>query len=280
MKLAIGSAQFGLDYGLTNHNGIVGLGEVKKILAISKEKKINLIDTSTNYGISENILGQADVLDFDIITKTRSIDHGVDDVINNFFISLKKLKLRKVKGLLIHNIKDINHKDFKKLFYHLVALKKDGFFDQIGFSVYSPSEVDFILDNYDFDIVQLPFNVFDTRLLQGGQLDSLKEKNIEIHARSIFLQGLLINPNNNEGYFRKWSKDFLKYQNLVEKSGYSLMSYALSYVANNNQIDRIIVGITSGRQLEEVIDSIRIGQDLKPYPILDEDLLNPALWSL
>ena len=200
-KLALGTAQFGLDYGVTNSEGKVQVEEVELILGCAKENSINTLDTAASYGNSEEVLGSIGISDFQIITKTIPLKNGVDEVIKHFQQSLTFLNKSSVNGLLIHNINEIEHKNFNTLFKELTELKRQGLVNKIGFSTYTPEQVDFLLKNFDFDLIQVPFNIFDNRLIQGGQLQALNNKGMEVHARSVFLQGVLLDFNNLSNYF-------------------------------------------------------------------------------
>ena len=279
MKLALGTVQFGLDYGILNTTGQAPLEEVKKVLKLAKEHNIDTLDTAARYGNSEQVLGEVGVNNYRIITKTTPLKNGVDRVIKGFYQSLDNLNIGQVDGLLIHNIDDVKDKRFGDLFHKLNELKEEGLINKIGFSTYTPDQVDFLLENFDFDLIQVPFNVFDTRLIEGGQLQALKKKNIEIHARSIFLQGVLLDFDNLSNYFSKWKKQFDEYQGTVEKSGLSLLEYALNFTLNVQEIDKILVGVNSKKQLEEVVWSIKNKDRLDAYSIGDVDLLNPSLWK-
>ena len=200
-KLALGTVQFGLDYGISNIGGQVSLEEARKVLKLAKEYDIDTLDTASGYGNSEKVLGKIGVNDFQIVTKTTSLQLGVDKVLQSFYQSLTDLNATSVDGLLIHNIDDTKDKQFDTLYKELDKLKQDKLINKIGFSTYTPDQVDFLLDNFDFDLIQVPFNVFDTRLIDGGQLQALKNKQIEIHARSVFLQGLLLDFKHLNDYF-------------------------------------------------------------------------------
>ena len=251
-KLSLGTVQFGFDYGITNKNGQVAINEVKDILDYAKKKNINTLDTAALYGNSEDVLGHIGVDAYNIITKTSLLKDGVDRVIENFYKSLKKLKKAKVDGLLIHDIDDIKNKNFDNLFNKLKEFKEKGFIKKIGFSTYTPIQVNFVLGNFDFDLIQVPLNVFDTRLINGGQLKALKNKNIEIHARSVFLQGLLLDFDTPGNYFSTWKNEFNAYQGMVKNSGFSLLEYALGYVLNIEEIDKVLVGVNNKKQLMEI----------------------------
>ena len=278
-KLALGTVQFGLDYGVTNLSGQVAIGEVKNILDYAKEKSIDTLDTASGYGNSEQVLGEVGVNNYRIITKTTPLKNGIDGVIKGFYQSLDSLNIGQVDGLLIHNIDDTKDKGFGKLFHKLNELKEEGVIKKIGFSTYTPEQVDFLLENFDFDLIQVPFNVFDTRLVEGGQLKALKKKNIEIHARSVFLQGVLLSFDSLSDYFSTWDAQFEQYQGLVREKELSLLEYALNFALNTQELDKILVGVDSVNQLTDIVNAFKSDVDLKAFKIDDINLLNPNLWN-
>jgi aryl-alcohol dehydrogenase-like predicted oxidoreductase len=278
-KIALGTVQFGLNYGVTNQDGQVTINEAKNILKFAKINKIDILDTASGYGNSEKVLGEIGINDYKVITKTTSLEGGVNNVIDGFYESLKNLNQRKVEGLLIHDISDIESKQFDTLFSKLNELKREGIIKKIGFSTYTPEQVDFILENFDFDLIQVPLNVFDTRLIKGGQLEALKRKGVEVHARSIFLQGVLLDFEKLPDYFSTWTDQFHNYQEIVKSRGLTLLEYALNFALDIQEIDRIVVGVNSEKQLREIIKIIRMGSDLDAYSIDDINLLNPSMWS-
>jgi len=279
-KLALGTAQFGLDYGVTNSEGKVQVEEVELILGCAKENSINTLDTAASYGNSEEVLGSIGISDFQIITKTIPLKNGVDEVIKHFQQSLTFLNKSSVNGLLIHHFNEIEHKNFNTLFKELTELKRQGLVNKIGFSTYTPEQVDFLLKNFDFDLIQVPFNIFDNRLIQGGQLQALNNKGMEVHARSVFLQGVLLDFNNLSNYFSPWKKEFSIYQETVKDNGLSLLECALNFVLNIREIDKVLLGVNSERQLKEIVQAVKRRSNLSAYPINDINLLNPSLWKV
>ena len=279
-KLALGTAQFGLDYGISNKTGQVSLEEARKILNLAKEHHIDTLDTASSYGDSEKILGDIGVNDFHVVTKTASLQLDIKNVLKSFHQSLRSLNTNNIKALLIHNIDDTKNKQFDALFTELVKLKQDKIINKIGFSTYTPDQVDFLLENFDFDLIQVPFNVFDARLVDGFQLQALESKGVEIHARSVFLQGLLLDFKHLSGYFSTWKNEFDAYQKIIKDHDFSLLEYALNFVLNTKEIDRVLVGVNSEKQLKEIIESVKKQNVLNSYPIYDTNLLNPSLWKL
>lgn len=280
MKLALGTVQFGLDYGINNFEGQVLLDETKKILKIARRHKIKVLDTAPVYGESEAILGSIGVKNFDITTKTIPLKTDFNQVTAAFIKSLEKLKIEKVHGLLIHDLNDMKKNQFHYLYNALKLLKKEGLTKKIGFSAYSPDQVDFLLENFDFDIIQIPFNVFDIRLQNGNQLKKLKKNKVEVHARSIFLQGLLLNFDNLSNYFTSWRHEFDNYQKIVKESGLTKLEYALNFALNSNYIDKLVIGVNSAEQLLEIIKAEKKNEILQPFSIDDSNLLNPANWKI
>ena len=280
MKVALGTVQFGLDYGVNNQYGQVTIEEVESILDFAKINGIDTLDTASKYGNSEQVLGDAGVDGYQIVTKTVSLKSDVNEVIKGFYQSLENLNQKAVDGLLIHDINEVNDKEFNRLFERLAELKQQGLVNKIGFSTYVPEQVDFLLENFDFDIIQLPLNVFDIRLIQGGQLKALKDRNIEVHARSIFLQGVLLDFDNLSRNFSTWKEQFDTYQAMVNDRGLSLLEYALNFVLNIKEIDKVLVGVNSENQLKEIVQSVHSQKDISAYPINDINLLNPSLWKV
>ena len=197
-RIGLGTAQFGLNYGISNRSGQTPKKEVSKILQCALESNITTIDTASTYGNSEEILGHS-INDkrFDIVTKTIptfkkeiSSDH-VKIVCDGVFESLRRLHLDRLYGLLVHHCDDLIIDGGESLFRRLSDLKAQNLFLKLGVSVYSAEEIEFVLKNYDIDIIQIPMNVFDQRLLQSGMLKKLKNSGIEVHVRSAFLQGIV-----------------------------------------------------------------------------------------
>jgi len=280
MKLALGTVQFGLDYGIANSQGKTQIKEVASILNLAKNNNIRTLDTAANYGNSEKVLGNVGVDDFHVITKTVSIKSGVRKVVDSFYQSLEDLNQKKVDGLLIHDVKEVKHSKFDILFNELISLKQQGLVNKVGFSTYTPEQVDFLLDSFEFDLIQIPFNVFDGRLIRGGQIDRLNSHGVEIHARSVFLQGLLLDFKRKHKYFSLWENEFKIYQTMVKESGLSLVEYALCAVLNIKGIDKVLVGVNNSSQLAEIIRASSLDIELSMYEIDDVNLLNPSLWKL
>ena len=285
MKLALGTAQFGLKYGIANKFGKLKKFQQKKILKFAKESRIDMLDTAVNYGSSEKTLGKIGVNEFKIITKIPPFPNKIKNI--NEFIqknveqSLKKLKINCLYGLLLHNSNDILRFD-GKVIKCLKQLKKNKLIKKYGVSIYSPNELTKVLKYTSVDIVQAPINLLDRRLEKSGWLNRLKKKNIEIHARSIFLQGLLLLPPKKIlRKFSKWKNIWsMWYDWQFKHPKQTALEICFGYVKSLKQVDRIVVGVDSFEQIKE-IENIRKKYRQKKYPNLsidDKKILHPSNW--
>ena len=285
-KLALGSAQFGLRYGVNSKLGPMDLSTVTEILDLARHAGIDMLDTAPSYGRSEAIIGGSSSQNFDIVTKvnglcasgTGNLDFKpIGDQLNQ---SLQRLMRPKVYGLLLHNINDILGSGGCALWAEMLQLKADGLVYKVGASVYDITELDVVVE-FGMDIVQLPINILDGRILCSGALKKLKLNGIEVHARSIFLQGVLLSSNNPlPNYFSPWKQNLIDFWNWCDHLDVSPLEVCLRYAMGIEEVDRVVVGIETLAQLDEIISAS--GGDLPKLPselqIFDPDLLDPRIW--
>lgn len=284
-KLALGSAQFGLDYGISNLKGKIKPEEVVGILKEASVAGIDILDTAIAYGDSEVSIGNAmdrSHTQFDIISKIPSGTQP-EQLLSLVKSSLKRLGKKRIKGFLTHNFKLYQQKEIRKL---LQKIRNDGLVNQIGVSVYHPREVRWLLDNkIDFDIVQLPFNIFDRRFEPLFPL--LKEKNTEIHVRSVFLQGLLFMDSKNlSQHFNPVKDKLATLRQLSKKNDIPLQAIMLNFALMQKEIDKVIIGVTSVYQLKSNLEAfsyrnkyIFIEKLINKFKVTDEQILLPFNWK-
>ncbi len=295
MQIALGTAQFGMDYGISSQKK-TSLDEVKVILKFAQDNGVAVLDTACAYGESESVLGTVLREDkhFQIITKTPLYQKdkiNLKDAITlktTFFESLKKLRKSKLTGLLVHNANDLLTDGGENLFYVMQDLKNDGYVEKIGVSVYSGDQIDGLLKRYAFDIIQAPINVLDRRLILSGHLAKLKEKGVEIHARSVFLQGLLLmEPSLLYSFFDPIKPLLYKYRDFLFANGLTDIEGALGFVKQIEEIDYIIIGVNNLEQLKININSFAkfycdnsISDRFKGFSLNNPLYLNPGLWRV
>lgn len=289
MKIGLGTVQFGVDYGISNSEGQTSADEVARILAVACHHGIRIIDTAALYGSSESVLGKVlpAVHSFKLVTKTVRIDAGritpADAALmeDTFARSLERLNCSAVYGLMIHNAADLLAKDGHLLMESLNLLKLRGLVNKIGVSLYSAEQVEQVMDKYAIDLVQLPINVLDQRLLQGGQLSALKAAGVEIHARSAFLQGLLLmNPETLPAYFDSVKQHLKNYHDYLSRQGITPVQAALGFVTGLDEIDAVICGVNNHLQLEELCVAATVSTfDFAQFALHDDAIINPSNWQ-
>ena len=154
--------------------------------------------------------------------------------------------------------------------------------DKIGFSTYTLEQVDFLLENFDFDLIQVPFNIIDNRLIQGGQLKTLNNKGVEVHARSVFLQGLLLMAKQNRhNYFKRWDALWKIWHEWLNDNQLTALEATTRYAVSMSGISKVLVGVDNVYQLEEIISASTGVLPKIPNELFtnDIDLLNPSNWS-
>lgn len=284
-KICIGTAQFGSSYGLTNKNNELSVEEIGEILILAKFNGISFLDTAPTYGNAEYKLGNLDIRDWNIVTKVKTNKTiSTDDTFSRSVEdSLNRLKIDNLYAVLIHNPKLFFDPEINNLLNQLSELKGKGIIKKIGVSVYDSVEVDFILGNFDVDIIQIPFNIIDGRMKDNNTLEKLKKRNIEVHARSIYLQGLLLMDIKNQiQQFGNWESLWKLFNSFCLDNKITPLEACLRYVLQNPQIDRVILGIDNYSQLEETIEAATGGALNVPNELisLDDNLCNPLNWEM
>jgi aryl-alcohol dehydrogenase-like predicted oxidoreductase len=286
MKIALGTVQFGLDYGIANQAGRVTLEEVKKIIDQASLANIDTIDTAIAYGNSESILGQANVDNFQIITKLPPIPEDCSNIKKwtegQITDSLNRLNINNLQGVLLHQPSQLISKNGDQLLSALHDLKAKGLTKKIGISIYDPQELDKLENLMPVDIVQAPLNILDSRLIDSGWLKKLKNQGTEIHIRSVFLQGLLLmNGNQRPQKFSQWSEVWQEWSRWLDEIELSPLQACLGYILNIKDIDKLIVGVDSALHLQEILAAAHAklpNLPHWPYPI-DTNLITPSNWN-
>ena len=285
-KLAIGTVQFGIPYGIANRFGQVDRNEARSMLALAQANQIRTLDTAVDYGESESVLGLIGVSQFDVVSKLPAFAGEVSSVSQwasaHATASLTRLGINQYASLLLHRPSQLLDAMGADLYRALCQLKDRGVTRKIGISVYSPAELECIIPKFDFDVVQLPFNLFDRRLLTSGWLGKLKDRGIEVHTRSTFLQGLLLMAGHERPEkFSIWDNLWSKWESWIAQSGLSPMQSCLAYVLGFDEIDKIIIGADNTIQLLEIIESglPQRAVVIPDFACQDERLINPSSWG-
>lgn len=290
MKLILGTAQFSDDYGAFKKNKINNKN-YNMIFEILDNEKIFYLDTANAYKKSEKIIGNYSKKNYRIFSKL-SFSKKVDPKNLRIFIhkqlkhSLNKLKAKNLFCLYIHHVKDLK-KYGQKLVDIFLDLKKKKLIKKIGISVYSPDDIKLTLKYFKPDFIQFPFSIFDQRILERNFLKKLKLLNINLVARSCFLQGLLLNNNFEHIKFKLPDKKKIsEYHDFCEKKSLNKLDLCLNFVKAFTEIDYLLVGCDNSEQLKEIIKIIKNKNKnknnkffFKKFSIKSSEIINPSLWN-
>jgi len=284
-KIILGSAQFGDLYGILKGKKILKAPETKSILEFSQKNNINCLDTSDQYKSLKKILCKQNLKKWKISFKIsgESISKLNTKIkFNNFFFkTLKKLNQKNFEYFLFHRSQDLLTAKGKKIYNYLTILKKKGFINKIGISAYTPNEIKKIIKNYKIDVVQVPYNIFDQRIKESNLIKKLKNMNIELHARSIFLQGLLlVKKNKIPKKFLKWQNKFNSWYKFLKKNKTTALLECLNFVFSNKDIDKFVIGVNSIDNLKEIVLLKKkfVKRNFDTFKSKDVNLIDPRKW--
>ncbi len=287
MKIALGTVQFGMQYGVANSGERVSVDEAQRILAFARSNGIDTLDTAAAYGESEKVLGRIGVGGFKVVSKLPPREYhdnrAAACVIACVENTLANLGESSLYGFLLHRPLELLDRDGEEIYKALESLKKQGLIKKIGVSVYGPEDLEKLVPYYDFDLIQAPMNLLDRRMIESGWLHRLKQAGTEIHIRSAFMQGLLLMPaKNRPTYFDRWAGLFEALDAWRCSEHLIPLQACLGFLNEQLDVDKIVVGVDSAEQLQGIVDAASSVVSSVPEALSssDESLINPASWKL
>lgn len=291
MRLALGTAQFGLDYGATNRRGRPDERELRSILAVAREGGIDMLDTAHLYGDAEAAIGRCLPAGYRprIVTKTPSFaGRGAGAAEAAALVaaaerSLSLLRCDRLHALLLHDPADLAAPGADRLAAALREAVRRGLAERAGVSLYRARELEAALRLFDPALVQVPVSVLDQRLSGSGALERLGKAGVEIHARSVFLQGVLLHPVAAlPAFFAPIRAHLARLEAAAASLGVSKAAACLGFVRRHPEISYAVVGVAAADELAELLDSDRAARGLAlPYAELgagDLAILDPSTW--
>ena len=286
MKLALGTVQFGIAYGVANTTGQVPEDEAAKIIAVARDAGIDTIDTATAYGKSEQVLGRIGVAGCRIVTKVPALPSECDDPCtwarDVVARSLANLGVASVNAVLLHRAQDLLRPSGEALWAGLQEAKNAGPCARIGISIYRPDLLDALPPEIRPDLVQAPFNVFDREIESSGWAARLAGQGTAIHLRSVFLQGLVLMPKAaRTARLRGTFPALDAWDAFLAATGQDALSTALGFALDRPWVERVVVGVDSAAQLAGILDAMRRPRAILPSSLAsgDPELIDPSRWG-
>jgi aryl-alcohol dehydrogenase-like predicted oxidoreductase len=288
-RLVLGTVQFGLAYGVSHKDGAVPADEAGRILDLAWRSGARTLDTAAAYGESEQVIGSLAVsAGFGVITKTLPIRAAALDeadiaaIEEGFRASLEKLRRRSVDALLIHNVQNLQGPLGAALWSRLERFRAEGAAARIGISVYDVSEAEQALERFPIEIVQLPLNVFDQKAVRSGGLERLAARGVIIHARSVFLQGLLLmDPSDLPANLSQAATVIERWRADCAREGVTPVAAALGFVLAQPTVTKLVVGVHSREHLSAYLAALgqRVALPWASFACDDPAVIDPRAWS-
>ena len=289
-KLCVGTANWTQDYGSVPGKPQYQVDDLDELFNSMTALDVRMFDTAPAYGNAEELLGARLLEHQHTVTKTPHIAEetisaeSLKTVETSLLSSLRLLRTDKVYALLVHNVHDLFKPNGSRLADIMQKLLRLGLVEHIGFSAYTVDEVERGLTAMDANIVQLPMNILDQRFLRCGLLAKLGRKGIEVHARSPFLQGVLLSdPRQLPAHFDPVKDKIASMQSLARELSIDIQRLAYEFVAQHQDVGKVVVGFrsaaefsslfTQGDKVELVAQSV-----LQDFYVDDESLILPTLW--
>jgi len=288
-KLGLGTVEFAAKSG--KHALQVSREEARRILDIAQAANIPLLDTAPNAGDSQEVLGECLKPEhhFKVVAKAPAfstdfvVSHHADQLEKSLHQTLELLEKKQLYALMIGCEQGLFATQGEKLFKRMKSFQSEGLIEKVGISVSTSTQLDRLLKHFSPDIVQVPLNVLDQRLVHSGHLTQMKARGIEIHARDIFLQGVLLDPTHLHPWFWPIRKRLTDYHDFLIQEGLTPLEGALNFVTSLAEVDFALVGVQSAQQLEEVVGAVSFGipaSQFSAFACSELKFIDPHQWNL
>ncbi|MBE7009950.1 MAG: aldo/keto reductase [Ruminococcaceae bacterium] len=263
-QMSLGTVQLGMNYGIANDQGQPDTAQSTAMLNCALKNGITSLDTARGYGTSEDVLGnffkENPQENMPFITSKLRVENPYAsakeieaEMYTSVETSLKKLGINKLDCLLLHRGPGYTLADYGDAVRNTFArLIKDGYTDMVGASVYDPEEVDEMLLHDIYTATQVPMSLFDQKLITGGYTDRLKEKNIVVFVRSVFLQGVFfLDPDKmTDPLLVEYAKPYiLKLREFCDRTGMSVAEFAISFMRDVPGVTSLVLGADTEEQV-------------------------------
>jgi aryl-alcohol dehydrogenase-like predicted oxidoreductase len=266
-KLGLGSGQFGFDQPALR--GRPREVEARDILSIAARSGLGVLEIGRHSQAAETLLGQAlpRPCPFRMTVTTVRPDRGPDLVEAEIRAQLTRMGVDRVDAILAPSATDLFSPLGPQLWDRLRALKDQGLCKKIGVSVYASDDPVGLAKRFKPDVVQAPASLLDQRLLIDGTLAELCEMGVEVHLRSIFLNGVLfLPPDRAPSHLKAAAGRISRARRLIAEGRSDPLQAALGFALSRPEASAVLVGVGSAAEMSAVVAAA-----MSPPPDLDWD---------
>lgn len=283
-KIVLGTVQLGLKYGINNAAGKPTRSGAFAILDKALQSNIDTLDTADAYGDAIQVIGDYPKTNpgarFNIISKFIYDGSSLDEKLK---AGLEALHSKSLYAYMYHRFSDYSKRYYRD---ELLRSRDQGLIGKIGTSVYGTDELDAVVNDHEVDLIQIPFNLFDTSADKTLLLEKAKKLGKEIHVRSIFLQGLFFKqPDELTGNLKGLEQPIREFHSILKEYSLNVNQACLNHALHSPLIDKVLIGVETASQLDQNLESILndfpagLSEKLKSIHIPDKRLLNPTNWE-
>ncbi len=282
-KLGLGSGQFGLDRPPLR--GRPAKAEVGDILEVAARARLGVFDLAGRSPQAELEMG--DVMPrpqpFKVCISTVRPDRGADLVEAEARAALARLGVEQAECIFVPTASELFGPHGQAMWNRLRALKDAGVTRKIGISVFASDDPLGLARRFRPDVVQAPASLLDQRLLIDGTLAAIAGLGMEVHLRSIFLNGLLLlPPDRAPSHLKAAATRISRARRLIAEGKSDPLQAALGFALSRPEASAVLVGVASARELNAVVAAAA-----SPPPDLDWDdmaiddpaALDPRAWA-
>jgi aryl-alcohol dehydrogenase-like predicted oxidoreductase len=277
--LLLGTAQWGMSYGVTNAAGRIPDLELAQVANLALSLGVNHLDTAPAYGDSETRIGNLDE-HFRVQTKVSAASLRSSEVIEFVESSIRDLRQDSLWSVLVHDWGLLKLSEREMALEALGEMRSAGTVERIGVSAYDESDLDDVMTSrVRIDVVQMPVNAIDQRLKDSTSIKSLRTQGVKVQARSIFLQGVLLDTSRSTASSEH--PDLLRLWNFLETQRFGPIEGCVGFIKSLAWVDEVVVGFATANQLNEFAKAWAAeipDFDWSSVASTDLDLLDPRRW--
>jgi aryl-alcohol dehydrogenase-like predicted oxidoreductase len=286
-KIVLGTANFVKPYGILSNNSALGSVEINLIMNYASQYNINTYDTAFAYGDFFSVMPtQVKLNELKLITKF-SVLENFQDIKDTIQRARDLYHFENYYGVLIHDAANLHQIDTNKLLDFFECLRSKYHVQKVGVSLYEPKDLSKFDSFFVPDIIQVPLNPLNQVFCNTDFFNYVSAHNIEVHARSLFLQGVLLSDELPDS-LKELKPIWKKFQQAVNPYQ-SRLQALLSWASKQEWVSNWVFGVAALSNLIEIVDTLKNMENTKnmnsasvfeEFTHFNNSMVDPRTWCL